>query len=319
MNPHGKSKPKSAPCAIRPPTESMSTSRVEIFSPAKINLSLAITGRRPDGYHELVSVVTPLAWGDTLVAERMADGAGFALTCDDPAVPSGPENLVMKAAAAFRESTGWSGGVNFTLHKQIPMGAGLGGGSSNAASALLALNQLAGEPLNPTGLATAAAQVGSDCALFLLRAPVVMRGRGERVEALPAAATKRLSGREVLVFKPAFGISTAWAYGQLAAAAPGGYLPAAEAEAQLTRWLNEPAAIGTLLYNNMESPAFAKFPALPVLLNRLRNDFGLTAGMSGSGSACFALFAENLPEEEIGNAIREAWGPSTFLARTRLV
>ncbi len=296
----------------------MSATRVELFSPAKLNLSLAITGRRPDGFHDLVSVVGPLGWGDTLTIERTDDGAGFTLACADPAVPLGAENLVLKAAAAFQAATGWAGGVKFTLAKQIPMGAGLGGGSSNAATALQALNRFAGERLDLAGLSTVAARVGSDCALFLYGGPVVMRGRGDRVEALPERAAARLRGRSVMVFKPAFGISTAWAYGQLAAAAS--YLPVGEAEARLARWLDDAATPAEgLLYNNMEPPAFAKFPALPVLLNRLKKNFGLTAGMSGSGSACFALLGEDSPVAEIEKTIREAWGPSVFLARTRLV
>lgn len=297
----------------------MSDGRVEVFSPAKINVSLAITGRRADGFHELVSVVAPLAWGDTLTVETGGGVEGFSLTCDDPFVPLGPENLILKAAAAFREATDWTGGGQFTLAKQIPMGAGLGGGSSNAAAALRGLNTLAGEPLDRPALAAVAAKVGSDCALFVYGGPVVMRGRGERVEALPPAGAVRLSGRELLVFKPAFGISTAWAYGRLAAVAPGGYLPAADAEAWLAGWLaadRRPAE--ELVYNNMEPPAFAKFPALPVLLERLRKDFGLTAGMSGSGSACFALLSEDSPVGKIEAVIREAWGVSAFILRTRL-
>lgn len=320
MNPHGKSKPKSTPRANRALREPMSVTRVELFSPAKLNLSLVIMGRRPDGFHDLLSVVSPLAWGDTLTAEREEDGSGYTLTCDDPGVPLGADNLVLKAATAFREATGWAGGVKFALAKRIPMGAGLGGGSSNAAAALRALNRLAGEPLNLLGLTAAAAQVGSDCALFLHDAPVIMRGRGERIESLPEQATARLCGRSVIVFKPAFGIATAWAYGQLVAAAPAGYLPSTEAEARLGRWLDDPASPPErLLFNNMEPPAFAKFPALPVLLERLRKDFGLVARMSGTGSACFALLPENPPGTDLENAIREAWGVSAFIVRTRLV
>ena len=95
-------------------------------SPAKINLLLAITGRRTDGFHSLVSVVTPLAWGDTLRVEP-AEGGEVALACDDAAVPTGEDNLIVRAARLFRERTGWAGGVRFTLEKRIPMGAGGGG------------------------------------------------------------------------------------------------------------------------------------------------------------------------------------------------
>ena len=100
---------------------------VTIFSPAKINLSLAITGRRADGFHELVSVAAQLGFGDTLRAERTTDGAEPVLACDAQDVPTDGTNLVMRAAAKFAETTGWRGGVRFTLEKRIPVGAGLGG------------------------------------------------------------------------------------------------------------------------------------------------------------------------------------------------
>ena len=167
---------------------------VVLACPAKLNLLLAVTGRRPDGFHELVSVVAPVALADTLTVEPAAE---FSLSCDDPTVPTDGTNLVLKAAAAFRTATGWRGGAKFTLAKCIPAGAGLGGGSSDAAIALKALNQLAGNPLAPDALATVAAGVGSDCALFIAGGPVVMRGRGEKVERLPEAVAARLRGRRL--------------------------------------------------------------------------------------------------------------------------
>ena len=111
------------------------------FSPAKLNLYLAVTGRRADGFHDLVSLAVPLVWGDELRVTP-TDGA-FTLTCNDPAVPVDDTNLVLRAAHSFRTATGWTGGARFVLEKRIPMGAGLGGGSSNAAIALRALNHLA--------------------------------------------------------------------------------------------------------------------------------------------------------------------------------
>jgi len=297
-------------------------SEITLSSPAKINLFLAITGRRPDGFHELVSVVAPLEWGDVLTLAvdlpRSVDSNGTnALVCDDPAVPLDETNLVVRAAEAFRAATGWRGSARFSLQKRIPMGAGLGGGSSNAAMALRALNQLTGAPLQPAALAGVAAKVGSDCALFLHDGPVVMRGRGERVDPLLPVAAARLRGQRVLLFKPAFGISTAWAYARLAAA--GNYLPPAEAEARLANWLNAPTApLAELLFNAMEPPAFLKFPALPTLLRKLRQDFGLAAMMTGSGSACFSLVDESSPIAEICAVIRRLWGESAIVVQTSL-
>ncbi len=292
---------------------------LEIHCPAKLNLFLAITGRRADGFHDLVSLAAPLDWGDTLrVAVRAAE-AGFSLECDDPAVPLDATNLVLRAAEAFRAATGWRQGAQFVLQKRIPMGAGLGGGSSNGAMALRALNRLAGGPLGESALAELAAKLGSDCALFLRDGPVVMRGRGERVEALPEAGAARLRGRRVIVFKPGFGIATPWAYGRMVAGAPGSYLPAAEAEARLAAWLGDATAPAErLLYNNMEAVAFAKFVALPTLLGSLRAHFGLEARMSGSGSACFALLGENAPVAEIEAEIRAKWGASALIVAAKL-
>jgi 4-diphosphocytidyl-2-C-methyl-D-erythritol kinase len=293
-------------------------------APAKLNFFLAITGRRSDGFHDLVSLVAPLEHGDTLEVEPAAD---FSLQCDDPAVPGDGSNLVLKAARAFAAATGQRQGAKFFLRKRIPMGAGLGGGSSDAAAALRALNTSAGQPLDAARLAELAASVGSDCPLFLHDGPVIMRGRGERVAPVPTTAAARLRGQRVLVFKPGFGIPTAWAYAQLAKSGTPptepylntAYLPAADAEARLQAWLDNPAApVTAILFNNMERPAFAKFLALPALLAELREQFGLLPLLSGSGSACFALLESDHPVAEITAVIRQAWGESAFVIETRL-
>ena len=293
-------------------------STITVFSPAKINLFLAITGRRSDGFHELVSVVAPVEFGDELQVELTASG-GFSLRCDQEGVPVDETNLVLRAAKAFQEATGWRGGARFTLEKRIPVGAGLGGGSSNAVAALRALNTAAGGLLTEAALEEIAARLGSDCVLFLRDAPVVMRGRGERVELLSETTAKRLRGRRVLLFKPGFGISTAWAYGRMIAKAPESYLPAVEAERKLAAWLGAPEVPGeSLLFNNMEGPAFEKYLALPTLLKRLRDTFALAVGMSGSGSACVAFLEEKTPVDQMSACIRDAWGSGVFVIETRI-
>jgi 4-diphosphocytidyl-2-C-methyl-D-erythritol kinase len=292
-------------------------STLNIPAPAKINLFLAITGRRPDGFHDLLSVAAPLVWGDTLDIE--ASEGPFSVTCDNPDVPTDESNLVMKAARAFAAATGWPGGARFSIRKKIPFGAGLGGASSDATSALRGLNSLAGGLLDEAGLARVAASVGSDCALFLSRVPVVMRGRGEQIEPLSREAYGRIRGMRVLVFKPAFAIPTPWAYGRLAAEAPRGYVPPGAAEARLSSWTGKSGSpVDELLFNSMERSAFFKFPALSVLLERLRARFAITAQMSGSGSACFALLHENVESGPVEAMVREAWGPSAFVVETRL-
>lgn len=290
---------------------------VAIFCPAKINLFLAITGRRPDGYHDLVSVVAPLDFGDSLIANagaRTAEGERqFSLQCNHPEVPADDGNLIFRAAKAFAATTGWKGSAAFHLTKRIPIGAGLGGGSSDATAALMALNRLSGADLGRSELASLAAGIGSDCPLFLEGGPVIMRGRGERIEPLPDPARGRLQGRAVLVFKPCLGVSTAWAYEQMAAGAPEIYLQASEAERRIASVIDGNTDIGELLFNNLEPVVFRKFLALPVLLESLRRRFGLAPRMSGSGSSCFAVLPPAAPVSEIITAIREAWGAGCFV------
>lgn len=289
-----------------------------LFAPAKINLFLAITGRRPDGFHDLVSVVAPLAWGDELTLEPSAGEGVYSLQCDDPAVPVDETNLVLRAARLYAEATGWKQSIHFRLTKRIPMGAGLGGGSSDGTAALLGLNQLHGLRLHREDLAGLAAQLGSDCVLFLHRAPCVMRGRGEKIEVLPPEAAARIQGRRVLVFKPSFGIPTAWAYRQMAANGTKNYLPPAVGEARLASWLSAPERrLEDLLANNMEGVAFEKYVALPTLLRQLQRQFPVTGGMSGSGSACYVLLTEKTLLEPMASSIRAAWGESVFLIETR--
>lgn len=299
------------------------------FSPAKLNLFLAVTGQRADGYHDLVSVVAPLAFGDELsvadTGQKTEDGKQFSLGCNDPTVPTDESNLVLKAARAFAGATGWKNGASFKLTKRIPIGAGLGGGSSNAVAALRALNRLSGGALSEAQRVEIAGALGSDCPLFLKNAPVIMRGRGERIEPLPATAAARVRGRRVLLFKPGFGISTAWAYGRMASAAAKAtagraetYWPVVQAEATLAAWLGGNTPVEELLANNMEGVVFEKFIALPVLWAKLRRDSGLAARMSGSGSACFAVLPDDFAAAPLIASIRAAWGPPVFVQEARL-
>lgn len=292
---------------------------VAVFSPAKINLFLAVTGRRPDGFHELVSLVAPLRFGDSLWLRREETSGPVTLACADAAAPAGADNLAVRAAEAFRAAAKITNAIHIELTKRIPIGAGLGGGSSNAAAVLRGLNTLFGQPLAPDELAQLAAGLGSDCPLFLAGAPCVMRGRGERIERLPAAVAARLSGQRVLLFKPDFGISTPWAYARLAAAGGALYLPAAEAERRLTDWMSGARNLAGLLYNSFEAVALRKFVALALVGETLRAQPGVEGVLlSGSGSACFALLAPAADSAALEESIRAALGTSAFVAATRL-
>ena len=288
------------------------------FAPAKINLMLAITGVRADGFHSLVSLVAPVNFGDDPTWEPDASATADSLVCEMPGVPVDGTNLVMKAAAVFRREVSDTPFGKFTLVKRTPHGAGLGGGSSDAAAALRLLNEGARTPLPASRLAELAAELGSDCPLFLDGAPVIMRGRGELVEKLTEAEAAALKGRRLLLFKPAFGVSTVEAYKAMKADGSM-YVAEVEPETALKAWRLMPRLAPLPLYNNMERAVFAKHVALPTLLDELRRRFSLAPRMSGSGSACFALLPNGFDVTPVVAAIRDAWGPEAFVVETTLL
>ena len=287
-----------------------------IAAPAKLNLSLAVTGRRADGFHELVGVVVPLELADELTF--VPGGDRETLRCDDPTVPSDGANLVLRAAAALRRRAPSAPSGIWSLRKRVPHGAGLGGGSSDAAAALRLLNAAAGGPLDLAALREAAADVGSDCAMFVDPRPAVIRGRGERVEPLSLAVAASLRGREVLVAKPAWGVSTPEAYAWLAAG--GAYADPARAEADLRSALAavDPLAALVALGNGLQSAVVARHPALGAGLGRLARELGLRGAMTGSGSACFWVGGEGADLGRARASLEAEWGPGVWVARTRL-
>jgi len=288
-----------------------------VFSPAKVNLFLAVTGRRADGFHELVSVAAPLRFGDTLRLEQAA-GEDDTLECAMPGVPTDAKNLVLRAAQAWRAAGGEAPPVRFVLEKRVPPQSGLGGGSSNAVAALRGLQQIATRPVAAEVLAGIAAGLGSDCAMFLHDGPVIMRGRGERIESLLKAAAARLGEGELLLVRPTVGVETAWAYGKLAAGAPDSYLAAEEAEARVAAWVAGNGANDALSFNSFEAVVFGKFVAFPVLGRRLADRHGIALRLSGSGSACFAWLKAETHWDALVADLRDALGDSCLIERTGL-
>src|SRR5207244_10890608 len=151
-------------------------SAMEVLAPAKINLSLKILGRRSDGFHEIETLIAPISLYDKIDIDRQSRWIDF--SCDDPTVPSGNENLIVRAAKAFFERTKISGGVTIKLQKQIPHGAGLGGGSSDAATTLRALNELFETKLSREELVTLGSNIGSDVLFFLFVLIGICKGWG---------------------------------------------------------------------------------------------------------------------------------------------
>ena len=294
----------------------MISQEATIHSPAKVNLMLSVHGRRPDGFHELTSLMVALKFGDTLTIQTRDSGEDV-LRCSDPAVPSGPENLVLRAASAFRARSKRAVYFEFHLEKRIPMGAGLGGGSSNAVAALSGMNQLLGEPLDKKTLQELAAELGSDCPFFIDAKPAWIYGRGERIEPLDVALCEQLQGMPLVLFKPNFSVNTAWAFARLAANAAENYC----SEPVDTNGLEDSiraGALDSLLYNTFEKPVGNKYLAIPTLLDQLRAA-GVLCMMSGSGSSCFALPEYgNVRSEQIREMVSNAWGENVFCVETSI-
>jgi 4-diphosphocytidyl-2-C-methyl-D-erythritol kinase len=300
------------PETTRPARPSLMIRRATLFSPAKINLHLTVAGKRPDGFHEIVSLVAPLDFGDTIDLAVNDEAPGISLTSDEPQVPQGAENIAVRAAAAFMEKTGSSKGVSIVLQKKTPMGAGLGGGSSNAATVLTGLNELHEFPLSDGELNTLAADLGSDCPLFLAGRPCVVRGRGEIVEPANDALCKRFARQRVLLFKPDFSINTGWAYEKLAGSRLS--IPTArQARKQIDTWIQSDDGLESVLFNNFEEVVFHKFVALPEVIKRLNAEQSVKGGLlSGSGSACFVLLREGESPERAVEIVRETLGETAF-------
>lgn len=294
------------------------SSELKVFSPAKINLMLAITALRDDGFHDLISLVAPLSFGDWIRMSWCDTSGEDTLQSASDQIPLGANNLVLQAAQLFKAKTNCAGRFSFYIDKCIPVGAGLGGGSSNAAVTLMGMNRLLGEPIDASGLRSMAAKLGSDCPLFLEDKSVIMRGRGERIERLPPQAQACISGTSVLLLKPEFSIATAWAYGQTKAGGGKHYAHAATVEKQLSSWLDNASLASLPRFNTMESVCFKKYIALPVMIDKLLSEFGIQAMMSGSGSACFALLSEDAPYDAIREMIVEGWGEGAFIQRAEI-
>lgn len=270
---------------------------------AKVNLTLAVGEKRPDGYHEVVSVMQRVSLCDTLTAEQTREG--ITLTCSDPALPSGEENLAHRAASLFFRETGIAGGAALTLEKRIPSQAGLGGGSSDAASALLALRKLYAPALPDTELETMAAALGSDVPFFIRGGTQLATGRGEVLSPLPP-----LTDGWFVIVKPTESFSTPSMYRRLDELPP--QSPQSDG---MTAALGagELRAVAAALCNSFER-AVPPDSAVWVIREALRAQGALAAMLSGSGSAVFGLFDTETAARAAVEALRPAW-PEIFLAR----
>ena len=275
---------------------------LESLSPAKVNLNLAVTGRRPDGYHELVSLMVCVDVYDRIRFHFI--GTAITLRCHASGVPEDERNLAFQAAIAFREALRLKGlpvsfGLRICLDKQIPAGAGLGGGSSNAATVLKVLNRHCDHPFTPEELAALALPLGADVPFFLYGRPAIVTGIGERIRPYT-----RLDPYSVLIVFPGAGLSTAAVYGAL-------NLRLTKCEKKLKGFLlkNETFKAGSHMCNDLERPAIQRCPDIMAIKTALHDQGAEGALMSGSGSAVIGLFKDAttaLKAREVLSA-RSAW------------
>lgn len=270
---------------------------------AKVNLWLRILGRREDGFHEIETRIVEVKLGDELAIEVTADSR-VEFHCAEPGVPVDDSNLVMKAVRLLEAETGRSFGLRIELRKRIPHGAGLGGGSSDAAAALAGIDELLALGLGPARLLELAKRIGSDVAFFLLGGACDCSGRGELVT--PVAFSEPL---RLLLVKPPFGVPTPWAYQQWSKSLE---VPGLSYEPQVFPW-------GAMV-NDLERPVFGKHLVLGALKRWLKSQEGVQGAlMSGSGSTVFAVLGPDASAEDLSQRIREEFGETVWTCATSTV
>jgi 4-diphosphocytidyl-2-C-methyl-D-erythritol kinase len=277
---------------------------MQVMAPAKINLSLRVLGRRSDGFHEIETFIAPISLCDEIKIEQRSGKQGIAFRCDDPSLPKDEDNIMVRAANVFFGTTNITGAVSIVLKKAIPHGAGLGGGSSDAASTLLALNELFETNLPRKALAKMAGTIGSDVPFFIFQSAAVCKGRGELVS--PIGLREQLS---VLLLKPGFAVPTQWAY---------------------SRW-RDSREIRDVSYraqqftqqsfvNDLERPVFEKFVFVAQLKMWLLKQPEVGAAvMSGSGSTVFAVIRNGADAEHLASQAKAEFDPElwTCACKTR--
>lgn len=264
-------------------------------APAKLNLSLRVLGRRSDGFHEIDTLMVRLpGLADELEFHQADD---FSFNCDDPTVPSDGRNLVVKAVRAYETATGIAAGCSISLRKKVPHGAGLGGGSSDAATTLLGLNRLHGFRLDVPRLHELAASLGSDIPFFLSSGACRCTGRGEIIEPVPCPPPMH-----VLLLKPAFSVATPDAYGRFLGSRE---IPGITYGKQ---------SVGEVeLVNDLERPVFEKHRFLAELKQwLLERPETRAAMMSGSGSTVFAVLHDPSDAVKVAENARDELDPALW-------
>lgn len=264
-----------------------SLSDITVFAPAKVNVILRILDRRPDGFHNLWSVMQAVALDDEVQIRLRADRQDIQLRCDATDLAADQSNLVYRAAAAVLARAQQSVGLDIELRKRIPMGAGLGGGSSDAAATIIGLNCLLQLKWSPAQMAEVGQSLGSDVPFFLFSPAACVTGRGETVRPVVIEGA-----RWVVLVNPGFGVDTKWAYQELAATRTS-VRPLSQAQQALDRqsrigWVQLIAAAE----NDFEAPVFAAHGKLREIKQSLQDHGAEIALLSGSGATVFGVFTD---------------------------
>jgi 4-diphosphocytidyl-2-C-methyl-D-erythritol kinase len=265
----------------------LSPSEITVFAPAKINVILRILGRRPDGFHNLWSIMQTVALEDEVQIRLRADRQDIQLRCDATQLAADQSNLVYRAAAEVLTRAQQSIGLDIELRKRIPMGAGLGGGSSDAAATIIGLNHLLRLEWSPTQMADVGQLLGSDVPFFLFAPSAFVAGRGETVRPVVVEGT-----RWIVLVNPGFGVNTKWAYQELAATRTA-VTPLSLVQREIDRqsrvsWAQLIAAAE----NDFEAPVFATHGKLREIKRSLQAHGAEIALLSGSGATVFGVFAD---------------------------
>ena len=270
---------------------------MQLWAPAKVNLSFRVLRLRDDGFHEIETLMAPISLRDRLTIARTGNDGEIELVCDDPSLPTGEDNLVVRAARLFLRAVDQQIGLRIELQKRIPHGAGLGGGSSDAAAVLLGLNEIWEGRLNRTTLAELAAELGSDVPFFIFRSAAECRGRGDLVT--PVRLPTSLS---LLLLKPAPGVSTPWAYGRW------------EKAKELAGVSYGPQKFaGLTLVNDLERAVFEKYVFLAQIKMWLLAQPEVGAAiMSGSGATLFAVLRDGTDAEALSARARHDLDPELW-------
>jgi len=258
---------------------------VVLESPAKINLRLEILGRREDGYHELKTIFQKISLCDTLHFS-LKNGSGISMTADHPDLPVGKTNLIYRAAQSILKKSNYKGGVAVQIKKRIPLGAGLGGGSSNAAATLKGLNQLLETNLSRKELMELGLKIGADVPFFFLKGAALGSGIGERLKKI------EVPDLWFVLIYPNFEVSTRWAYQNFDNRRKAKALTNQELHISLNKFLKTPKGISQILFNHLEAVVSKEYPQIDVMKKMLFSAGAMGALMTGSGPTVFGLFQE---------------------------